>query len=299
MMSKDGAPATDTAPWALLLAELPLSRLVRIADVGANPVNVPAYADLLAAGGCEVIGFEPQPDAFAALESSRGAHEIYHPVAVGDGTRKELKIVVGGGLTSLLEPDAVSMTALGKAKWTQVLDRVPLDTVRLDDVADLGAVDLLKIDIQGGEVDVFRGAKAALSGAVAVICELRFYPLYVDEPMLGGVDNELRAQGFHLHKLISTSKALLPTSQRDRLRTQRIADQLVDGDGVYIRALPLLKTADDQTLMRLALLASSVFGSHGLALHLLDQLAARKAIPADLAARYVDRLPNDLVKKTD
>ena len=46
---------------------LGVERSLRIADVGANPVNVPDYMELLSIGGCEVWGFEPEPEAFAEI----------------------------------------------------------------------------------------------------------------------------------------------------------------------------------------------------------------------------------------
>lgn len=48
---------------ALLLAELAPERPTTIVDVGANPINEAPYSGLLQAGGCHVIGFEPQAEA--------------------------------------------------------------------------------------------------------------------------------------------------------------------------------------------------------------------------------------------
>ena len=68
-----------------LLATLKPERKTRVADIGANPVHVPAYQFLLDQGGCEVIGFEPDPRAFKELqEQKNGSNETYLPFAVGD-----------------------------------------------------------------------------------------------------------------------------------------------------------------------------------------------------------------------
>jgi FkbM family methyltransferase len=277
----------------LLLAALPLDRRVRIVDVGANPINEPPYRDLLRAGGCDLVGFEPNPEAFAALEASKSQFETYFPSAVGDGTETELKLYRSSGMTSVFEPDMAAMRVLGRPRWGQVKARVPLETVSLDEVA-LGEVDLLKIDIQGGELDVFRSAGRTLAGAVAVITELRFFPLYLDEPMLGAVDGELRRQGFLLHKLLHTATRPFPNSQAARLRPRRVSDQLVDGDAVYIRDLRGLDDWPDAMIARLALLSGAVFASHSLCLMSLDALAGRGAVSADLASRYVEMLPDAL-----
>ncbi len=294
MDDRVAAKAMIPASVELLLRELHLDPLARIADVGANPVNEPPYTGLLGAGGCEVIGFEPDERAFRALEATKSDLETYFPHAVGNGTTKEPEIFRNEGMTSLLEPDEAAIRVLGRPRWAQITARRRLDTVTLDAVPGLGDIDLLKIDIQGGEVDVFRGAKSVLGGAVAVITEVRFFPLYVDEPMLGGVDQELRSQGFQLHKFMFEKARALPNSQSRRFRPRRIADQLIDGDAVYVRDLRALDEFTDRMLGCLALFAGAVFESHSLCLCCLDALSARGAAPVDLARRYADLLSPSL-----
>ena len=75
---------------ALLLAELAPERPTTIVDVGANPINEAPYSGLLHAGACHVIGFEPQAEAYAALQTSKTAAETYYPFAVGTGAAQTL-----------------------------------------------------------------------------------------------------------------------------------------------------------------------------------------------------------------
>ncbi|MGA0542824.1 FkbM family methyltransferase [Neotabrizicola sp. VNH66] len=272
----------------LLLDRLAPAPRLAIADVGANPLTPPPYAGLLAAGGCTVFGFEPQAEAFAALPQTET--ERYLPVAVGDGSEIALNIYASSGMTSVFRPDLAAMDWLGKRKrWGTVLRTVQVPTVRLDDVAGLEAIDLLKIDIQGGERAVIENGPRLLSGASAVITELRYYPLYEGEPMLHGVDAVLRAQGFVLHRFLPMSARALPNSQSSRLNLPRMRDQLVDGDAVYIR--DPARGLTDRQLVALALLAAGVFGSHTLVLNCLDRLVQRGLAPAELPSAYVDLLP--------
>ena len=61
------------------------SRPTVIVDIGANPIDgEPPYKAMLEAGLCEVIGFEPQPEALARLREAATAKETYLPyVAAG------------------------------------------------------------------------------------------------------------------------------------------------------------------------------------------------------------------------
>jgi FkbM family methyltransferase len=289
---KRRAPAADAL--GLLLAELAPARLTTVVDVGANPINPAPYSALLKRGGAHVVGFEPQAEAFAALQAAKGPNETYFPLAVGNGGPLRLQLFASSGLTSIFKPYLAGLKAIGRLGWARRAGEAELTGVALDEVAALPPFDLLKIDIQGAEVMVFQGAERVLRAAVAVIVELRYFRLYEGEPMLGGVDAELRRQGFHLHKFLDFNAKTLVHSQMARVRPRRMQDQLVDGDAVYLRDITAPEALSMDQLTHLAILAAGVFASHSLALFCLDHLAARGAAAADLPARYVARLPKEL-----
>ncbi len=280
----------------LLLERLALDRLTRIVDVGANPINRPAYADLRDMGGCQTIGFEPGPESFAALQKSQGPNEVCFPHAVGDGSEIELHLVVGGTLTSALKPDLAAVTFLGKPNWADVEGTLKLQTVALDSMDGMPNFDLMKIDIQGGELAVFQGAERLMKSCMAVIVEQRFFPIYQKEPMIGGLDTELRRQGFFIHRILSTHAVFVPNSQAKRLNRPQLRDQLVDGDIVYLRDLSQLTSHPTEQVKHLCVLAAAVFGSHSLVLHLLDELVRRGAVAADLPELYCSALPPSLMR---
>ena len=75
-------PAPFNLDRATFLQEvLQPARLTRIADVGGNPIDPAPYAKLLQAGLCEVWGFEPQQEAYAALvaDAPPGANYLLVP----------------------------------------------------------------------------------------------------------------------------------------------------------------------------------------------------------------------------
>lgn len=277
---------------ALLLSDLPLPRPTTIVDVGANPITDNPYKRLLDGGGCHVIGFEPQTDAFAELQRTKGPHETYHPHAVGDGQTHPLHLYRSSGFTSFFRPHLPAARVYGGARWTKITETVDLPTVALDALPDLAPFDMLKIDIQGGEKLVIDNARRVLTEAVAVIIELRYLQLYEDEPMMGGVDETLRGQGFMLHKFLFNKSRPMPHSQAERLHRRRTADQLIDGDAVYLRHPGKIDRYTDGQVMHLAILAAGVFDSHSTVLYALDELVKRNLAEPDLPARYVDALPD-------
>lgn len=284
----------QTGPVQLLLAELAPSRKTTIIDVGANPINEAPYSGLLKMGGCHVVGFEPQDEAYEALLKTKTANETYYPFAVGTGDTLDLRIYKSSGMTSIFDPYRPGLRIFGRAGWAKVEQKISFETVALDKTTDLPAFDMMKIDIQGAENLVFQGAERVLQACVAVIVELRYMRIYEGEPMVGGVDTELRRQGFYLHKFMFNKSKMLTHSQAARVKTRKMQDQLLDGDAIYLRNIAEPESLSDDQLKHMALLAASVFDSHSLALYCIDALAARGAVAIDLAARYVDTLPADL-----
>ena len=279
---------------------LPFGRCTRIMDVGANPVNRPAYADLAEAGHAEVHGFEPGAEAFRRLDQNKGPTEVYHAHAVGLGGSATFHICENASFSSLFAPDAPQIAALGHwQKSLTVTDTVPVKTVALDKIKNLPLPDMLKMDTQGAELDILKGGKAVLSQAVVIMPELRFFRLYRDEPMLGRVDQKLRDMGFMLHKILPGAMVRLTSSHIDRLRPAMTRNQMVDADAIYIRDIVRHAEMTDAQLSHLALLADAVFTSMDLVLRCLDLLVARGAIPVSVIETYILKLPRNFVVQQD
>ena len=165
----------ETARHIWLRQALAPACLTHIVDVGANPVEDVPYHPLLSAGGCTVTGFEPQKAAFDKLQKIKGPLETYHHFAVGDGGRRSLNLMAHDTMTSFYHGDMDSCEYLKRfGNSLKIKQQVMIDTVALDQAPDVPDFHLLKIDIQGGEIDVFRGAAAKLARAIAVIPEVRF-----------------------------------------------------------------------------------------------------------------------------
>ena len=285
----------DKKRWHFLYESLKPAAPPSIVDVGANPLDAPPYKPLLDLGLCHVHGFEPQPDAFAKLQAMKGELESYTNAAVGDGAEHTLNIYQGSGLSSLFDLDTRAMDFLGRAKRpARLKEKIHLKTQRLDDIAEIDNIDLLKIDVQGAEKMIFLNGKEKLSQAVAVVTELRFFPLYEDEPLLDEQISILSDLGFRLHKFLFIKNQMISSTQKDRVRSRRISSQVLDGDAVFIRDMRDPKLISDEKLKALAIVADAVFESYDLVLHCLDELVSRSELPTETSSKYVEFLPSEL-----
>ncbi len=283
----------DPARARLLLEGLRAERLTRVVDVGANPLGPAPYAALLSAGGCAVWGFEPQEVARAALNAAKGPLETYLPDVIGAGGPAELRVTGNSAFTSLLEPCRETLEALGHFRAeTRVARREGVVTRRLDDIAAIPDFDLLKIDVQGGEVQVFEGARRRLSGAVAVITEVAAVPLYEGQPLLDAQMAMLREIGYQLHKFLFFKPLKFRRAATVRMPDRIYRSQLCDGDAVFVRGALALGEMETERLKHLAILADGVFFSFDLAVMCLDELTRHRAVDAGLTDRYLNMLPD-------
>lgn len=278
-----------------LARRLAPSRPLRIADIGANPLGKPLYAGLLRAGLAQVWAFEPHDDARAQLIAEAPDAVTVLPDAVGDGQAATFHAYPASEMSSLYPISAAATGYLGHFRRHLGTDtRMAVTTRRLDDIVDLPALDLLKVDAQGAECAVIAGGRDRLASAVAVVAEMRFNRLYDGEPALWELDRALRDQGFVLHKFLHQKARMLGHSQRARVNAGAMASQLIDGDAVYLRSLEDRAAWSDDALAHLALIAAGMIASHDLALLCLDTLAARGRVSRNCAQGYVDLLPAEV-----
>lgn len=269
-----------------------LSPRLRVVDIGANPINeVPPYRPLLDAGLAQVVGFEPNPDALAELNARKGPNERYLPFAVGDGGRHLLRVCVASGMTSLLPPNADLLRYFhGFASWGRVLRETEVETVRLDDLAEVEAIDYLKIDIQGGELMVFENSVEKLRSCLAIHTEVEFLPLYVGQPLFAEIDQFMRRHGFVLHTmqpLVKRTVAPLsggagpdlgPAFGTSHAKAVQLMENTFGGnphaglnqvlwtDALFVRDFTKLSLLDSEQLAKYALLLHDLYQSYDLAL---------------------------------
>ncbi len=283
---------TNSDRWRQLNAALGSDRMPLIADIGANPLNVPVYKPLMDSGLCAVVGFEPQKEAYQKLLASENPREHYMNFALGDGAKHRLNVYRESGLSSVYDIDPMSTEVLSRnARRAERLFYQEFETIRLDDVPNLPKIDLVKIDVQGAEAMVLSNGVRTLSHAVCVIAEVRFFPLYEEEPALDQLLKVLRENGFLLHRFLHLKSQTIQNSSSGNINRRRNSSQLLDGDAVFLPDIRRLNERPSEDLKSLALIADAVLQSHDLCLHCLDLLLLREEISAQTISEYLQLLP--------
>jgi FkbM family methyltransferase len=262
-------------------------RITTVIDIGAKPIDGnPSYKTMLQQGLCRLIGFEPQAEVLAALDSRKSDLELYLPYTVGDGKDGLLRVCRAPGMTSLLEPDENALQHFPMlSEWGKVVSELPMSTRRLDDIGEIDAIDLLRIDVQGSELSVFQHGQRHLARAVAIQTEVSFVALYKGQPAFDDIDLELRKLDFVPHAFTAINRRMIaPLPANDPCAA---LNQLVEADVIYVRDFTRPDAMDVEQLKHLALIAHYCYQSHGLAMHCIDQLARRGAVEAAAVDKYL------------
>lgn len=138
-----------------------------VVDVGANVGQFLVAAKLFAPDS-RVIAFEPDPDVCAALERNVSGYSSVRVHCAGVGRET--------GRLPLFRHPVSLMSTLRPSEAVETYDRantVDVELVRLDDaLADEPTIDLLKIDVEGFELDALRGARETLKRTTYLLVEL-------------------------------------------------------------------------------------------------------------------------------
>jgi len=241
--------------------------VIDIVDVGAMAVDgeEPEYAALLAGGNARVIGFEPVQAECDKLNAKARPNRRYLPYFIGDGTERTFYLTNESMTSSLYEPNTKLLKRFNSLEnMTRVVQTHQVQTRRLDDIPEITNVDLLKIDIQGAELDAFRGGRRLLKDALVVWTEVEFVPMYKDQPLFGDVDLELRANGFLLHAFLTIGgRAFAPLCPPSGEFNGM--NQVLWSDAVFIRNFMDFDDLSAEKLLKLAVICHDQFGSPDLA----------------------------------
>jgi FkbM family methyltransferase len=179
-----------------------------VIDVGANRGQFALFA-LHRFPQASLTSFEPLPTAHSKLHAVVGQDARFrsHQCAVGaEAGSLSLNVTRSDDSSSLLKPTALQLRTF---RDTGIVSSTQVDVVRLDDVIGpdrLAEPFLLKIDVQGYELEVLRGAEQLLQRDGDVLVEASFAELYEGQALIDEVVVAMYASGYRLRGIFSITK---------------------------------------------------------------------------------------------
>lgn len=189
-----------------LLGQLAENVGLHLCDVGSRGGALEDF--IPAAAFTRVTGFEPDREEcerlnhVAASASRIWKQERHHQVALGDRNAGiELIVCNDRFYSSTLEPVKQLPLEFGREQDFRVVDRLQMVVESLDSFCEKQGIqdmDFLKVDVQGGELAILKGADHVVSQQLLGIrCEVEFAHLYVGQPLFSEMEMHLRESGFY------------------------------------------------------------------------------------------------------
>lgn len=236
-------------------------------DVGAQLRGEHPYAHMLGICEAEIIGFDPLAERLEERKRAEGTspHLTLLPYAIADGRDHTLYINNDDATSSLFPLNEAHNARFNNHSQMRTLRTQLIRTRRLDDVLPAGPIDFLKLDVQGGELMVLKGAERCLNSTAVIHCEVEFSPIYAGQPLLPEVQRYLMMHNFELIDLLVSNRNhyLTPSG-----RTAQ--DRLIWADAVFFR-----ETDNPEMQRAQALIAASVYEKPTLAEWLLLHSSSR------------------------
>lgn len=178
-----------------------------IFDVGANRGDVTAvYRKYFP--GAEIFGFEPFPGSLEIFrEKHAGDNHVYvFPLALAEEKGKKTLYVNESVDTNSLLPSQT--TGLSSDAQVKTVSSIPVEATTIDIFCKekgITRIDILKLDIQGGEWAALRGAANLLkSGSIGLIySEVYFLEQYANQPLFHDISKLLHEYGYYLQDIYS------------------------------------------------------------------------------------------------
>ena len=146
-----------------------------------------------------------------------------------------------------------------------------LDNLKLDGVS------YIKIDTQGSELDILKGAQKTLENAIALEIEIEFDKFYEDQPLFDEIFKFMHNKGFELIDFTHFSRIRADSDSLNR-------GKLVSADAVFFKKPEFLI---GENMTNAYILLSFIYDKYDLAISLLEKLK----INVDLL-KYVKRIDN-------
>lgn len=102
----------------------------------------------------------------------------------------------------------------------------------------IAEIDFFKLNVQGAELEILKGAQETLRGVLGIDAEISFVESYLGRPFFSDLDVFLRGNGFHFFDLLhlhNMGRAASPVTSMHTPGLNPYQGQLIEAHGLYFR----------------------------------------------------------------
>ena len=239
-----------------LLNKLQLSLI----DIGASGGIHPRWGES-SQQSLRVMLFEPEDEARKELQANLGGNVTVRGVGLSSSAGTLPLYVAEKRMCSSVHPRNVEfVNRFPEAHRFDITHTTQIELSTLDDeckAADFDPVDFLKLDAEGHELDILKGASHTLEQLIGLESEVLFSPLYLEATTFAELTTFLTAHGLVLFDL---QRYFWKRTGCDRLPSR---GQLVIGNALYLQSPEQILARSDLDERRLKA-AIRVYGTYGI-----------------------------------
>ena len=266
----------------------------KIIEVGALKIqdqDEPFYELLDYFPSTKIIGFEIEKEICEKMNSQAKEGVKYYSHALGkDNEQRKFYITQNPMCSSLYKPNEELIKLYNNFEVAYLKKETKIETISLDyfvEKYEVGDVDFIKIDVQGAELDVFKGGSKTLKNVLKIVCEVEFIQHYENQPLFGEVSDYLSQYNLMFNKFLRLSgRALKPIMLNNN---PNLPSQHIWSDAVFVRHIQKIHSLNDEKLLKLGLLAC-VYYSLDLTFYCLSEYDKRHS--TSFAKNWMSKIAN-------
>ncbi len=249
-------------------------------DVGARGgLEEPwkSYANII-----KSIAFEPDSEASELLKQDTQVFEVYNCVLAQNKTKLTLNLLNSRGCSSTLLPNRKFLDMFPDSKRFDVEKEVEMVCDSLDNIwhnHDIKNVDFIKLDTQGAELDILKGAQKSLQACCGLQVEVEFQKIYQHQSWFGEVDKFIR-ENLNL-EIQDLRKSYWKYKTQNK--TSNNKGRLIFGDALYLRCpstldqwIERIDEANRENKMANIVFVGLIYGYPDYCFKVLETSAAKK-----------------------
>jgi FkbM family methyltransferase len=261
-----------------------------IANIGCRPIGgapEPFEAILEYFSGSKIIGFETDKELCEKLnKESSDSYKFFYQALGEKNEKRKYYNTTDPMCSSLYKPNDTLLEKYQNLEMAKLKDISEIHVVSLDNFClenQIKKIDLIKIDIQGAELDVFKGGENILEDTLFIVSEAEFFPIYINQPLFGDIHNFLIKKGFMFNKFLDFGgRSIKPIIIKNNINAGDT--QCMWTDALFVKDLESVKKLDDQKILKLAVF-SFLYGNPDMTFFFLSEYDLRKK--TDLKFKYL------------
>ena len=178
--------------------------------------------------------FEPDPREFQKLSTSNSNNIVLKTALSDQKGKATFNLCQKQEVSSIFKPNFEILNLFPLSERFSINDSISIDTDTIDNqtkVNQIKNIDFIKIDTQGYELAILKGAHNTIENVIGLEVEVEFLQIYENQPTFGEVNTFLIKKGFELFDL----KRYFWKRKNTKSYENQKRGQIIFADALYFR----------------------------------------------------------------